>query len=71
MLFGYFNQYYVKTEIFPRMIGKKIGLTTTIREISDYDDNYTPDAESTQTQIETAKEVIALIEEYLKMKSEE
>lgn len=58
----------MKTEIFPKMISRKIGLATTIREDSDYDDDYVPSSESTYTQIETAKEVIALVDKYLENK---
>lgn len=50
------------------MISRKIGLATTIREDSDYDDDYVPSSESTYTQIETAKEVIALVDKYLENK---
>lgn len=33
-----FNKDYVKTEIFPREIGRKIGMAEEIRHASDYDD---------------------------------
>jgi len=39
-----------------------------IREDSDYDDEYVPSAERTQVQIETAKELIQLVEKYLQDK---
>ena len=35
-----FNKDYVKTEIFPREIGRKIGMAEEIRHASDYDDFY-------------------------------
>ena len=62
---AYFNQHYVKTEIFPKIISKKISQANKIREDSDYDDEYVPTDEETAIQIETAKEVIELVEKYL------
>ena len=65
---AYFNKEYVNPEIFPRKIGKKISQAQRVREDSDYDDEYVPNAETTYLQIETAKELIELVEEYLKEK---
>ena len=65
---GYFNHHYVKTEIFPKIISKKISQASKIREDSDYDDEFVPDAEKTYIQIETAQEVIGLVEKYIKSK---
>lgn len=62
---GYFNKNYVKSEIFPRKMGTKIVQAQTIREDSDYDDGYEPNYEKTSEQIETAKELIRLVEEYI------
>lgn len=62
---AYFNQYYVKTEIFPRKIGRKIVLASKVREDSDYDEEYEPSFETTSLQIQTAKELIELVEIYL------
>lgn len=62
---AYFNKNYVKTEIFPRKIGRKIVVASRIREDSDYDEEYQPSYEVTFEQIETAKELIKLVEEYL------
>lgn len=63
---AYFNKNYVKTEIFPRKIGKRIVLASKVREDSDYDEEYQPSFETTLLQIETAKELIDLVQEYLK-----
>jgi len=63
---AYFNKAYVNTEIFPRQIGRKIAQAKRIREDSDYDDEYEPSYEKTQMQIDTAKELIELVEEYIK-----
>ena len=66
---AYFNQYYIKTEIFPKMISKKISEASKVREDSDYDDEFEPSAEETKFQIETARELINLVEKYLESKS--
>jgi uncharacterized protein (UPF0332 family) len=62
---GYFNKNYVSTNIFPRKIGRKIANASTIREDSDYDDEYIVKQEDTLEQIETAKELMKLVEEYI------
>jgi uncharacterized protein (UPF0332 family) len=67
---AYFNKNYVHTNIFPRNIGRKIGQAFQIREDSDYDYKFIPKIEQTQAQIETAKELIELVEKYLKSKAE-
>ena len=63
---AYFNKNYIKTEIFPRKIGKRIILASKIREDSDYDEEYEPSNEATFLQIETAKELTTLVEKYIK-----
>lgn len=63
---AHFNQYYIKTEIFPKTISRKISEASKVREDSDYDDEYKPTDEETKTQLETAKELIELVEKYLK-----
>lgn len=67
---AYFNQYYVKTEIFPRSISRKISQSSKVREDSDYDDEFIPTDEETKAQIDTAKELIELVEKYLNSFSE-
>ncbi|MBO5005755.1 MAG: HEPN domain-containing protein [Clostridia bacterium] len=62
---AYFNQYYVKTEVFPRSISRKISQASKVREDSDYDDEFVPTDEETKIQIDTAKELIELVERYL------
>lgn len=62
---AYFNQHYLKTEIFPKMIGRKISQARKVREDSDYDDEYIPTDEETKMQIDTAKELIEFVQEYL------
>ncbi|MCM1038282.1 MAG: HEPN domain-containing protein [Roseburia sp.] len=61
-----FNKDYVKTEIFPREMGKKISQAEEIRHESDYDDFYIATREKSQEQIETAEELIELVENFCK-----
>lgn len=62
---AYFNKNYVNTEIFPKYIGRKIARASQIREDSDYDDEFVVDSNQTLIQIETAEELINLVEKYL------
>lgn len=61
---GNFNKDYVKTEIFPREMGRKIGEAEEIRHASDYDDFYIASREESERQVAVAKEFIQLAEEY-------
>lgn len=63
-----FNKDYVKTEIFPRTIGRKIGEAEEIRHASDYDDFYIASKEESERQIAVADEFIQLVERYLEKK---
>ena len=63
---AYFNQNYIKTEIFPRKLGSKISQAQKVREDNDYDDDYRISIEETENQVKTAEEVVILIEEYIK-----
>lgn len=65
---GYFNKEYVATDIFPRILGRKIGILKQIREESDYDDFYIASKEEAQEQIETANLILKKITEYLQTK---
>lgn len=62
---AYFNKNYIKSEVFPRKMGTKIVQAQTIREDSDYDDEYELNSERTKDQIDTAEELIQLVEEFL------
>lgn len=61
---GNFNKKYVKTGIFPRDIGRKIGEAEEIRHASDYDDFYIASKEETSRQISVAAEFIGMVERY-------
>lgn len=61
---GNFNKDYVRTGIFPKTFGRRIAQAEEIRHASDYDDFYIATKEKAEEQIETAKELIDLIEAY-------
>ena len=62
---AYFNKNYINKEIFPRNIGRRIVESSKVREDSDYDDEFVVKAEVTLEQIETAKELLKLVEDYI------
>lgn len=62
---AYFNKNYIHPEIFPKNMGRKITEASKIREDSDYDDEFIVDPIKTQEQINTAKQLIELIEKYI------
>lgn len=59
-----FNKEYVKTNIFPREMGRKIAGIEEIRHASDYDDFYIATIEEVNEQIAVAEEFIQMIENY-------
>lgn len=61
-----FNKNYVKTEIFPRELGRRIAEAEEIRHASDYDDFYIATKEEAMEQIATAEEVIFKVETFVK-----
>jgi uncharacterized protein (UPF0332 family) len=62
-----FNKNYIRTEIFPKEFGRRIIDAEEIRHASDYDDFYLASKDETARQMETACELVNLIEEYIKM----
>ena len=64
-----FNKDYVKTSVFPRKMGRKIGQAEEIRHASDYDDFYIASKEESEKQILTADEFMA--EKYCREQMEE
>ena len=62
---AYFNQHFIKTEVFPRELGHRISLASTIREDSDYLDSYIVSKTATEKQIKTAKDVSKYAEDYI------
>ncbi|MDD3369651.1 MAG: HEPN domain-containing protein [Lachnospiraceae bacterium] len=71
MTIAYFNKTYVKPEIFPRIIGRKINDAEIIRHASDYDEFYIASKEESLKQINTAKEFIDLVKQFVSGKREE
>lgn len=65
---AHFNQHYVNTGIFPKQIGREISKSSKLREDSDYDDEFIVKSETTLAQINTAKELINLVEKYISQK---
>ena len=59
-----FNKEYVKSGVFPREIGRKIGEAEEIRHASDYDDFYIASRDESERQIAVAEEFIKLVEAY-------
>ena len=59
-----FNKNYIKTEVFPREIGRKISEAEEIRHASDYDDFYIASKEEAESQLSVADDFIQLIEVY-------
>lgn len=59
-----FNKEYVKTEIFPRNMGRKIAEAAEIRHASDYDDFYVATKAKAEEQIATAMELLELVQKY-------
>ena len=61
---GYFNKYYVATNIFPRDLGRRVVKAEEIRHASDYDTFYIASKEVTLQQVETAEQLIVLVCDY-------
>ena len=59
-----FNKEYVKTEIFPRELGRKIAKLEEIRHASDYDDFYIASKIEVNKAIDTATEFVDMVEKY-------
>lgn len=67
---AYFNQNYVATEIFPRELGRRLGMLKQLREKSDYDDFYVASKEQAKSQVETAELILNSVLAYLEMEKE-
>lgn len=65
---AYFNQNYVKSEIFPKELSKIIRLASENREKADYLDFYIASKEEAEKQIQRAEEFLKWIEKYLREK---
>lgn len=58
----------MKSEIFSRDIGRRIGEAEEIRDASDYDDFYIASKEESERQVMVAGEFIQLVEKYCEEK---
>lgn len=58
------SMYHVKTEIFPREMGRKIGEAEVIRHASDYDDFYIASLEEAERLVSVADSFIQMVELY-------
>ena len=62
---GNFNKDFVHTGIFSKEISRKISRAQEIRHASDYDDFYIVSVDDAKEQLETAREVVDMVEKYL------
>ena len=62
---GYFNREFIKTEIFPKQFGRLYNKVFEYRQKFDYVDLAIPEKELISEYIESAKEFISKIREYL------
>ena len=62
---GSFNKDFVHTGVFPKEISKRISRAQEVRHARDYDDFYIVSMEEAQEQLETAKEVVDMVNKYL------
>ena len=60
-----FNKNYIKTEVFPKTLGRKIAEAEEIRHASDYDEFYIASVEEAQEQIDTAELLLNAVEQYV------
>lgn len=60
-----FNKDYVHTGIFSKEIGRKISKAQETRHASDYDDFYIVSIEDARQQLETAREVVVAVKQYI------
>lgn len=61
---GYFNKNYIATNIFPITLGRKIIKAEEIRHNSDYDPFYIASRDITKQQLETASELLTLVNNF-------
>ncbi len=66
-----FNKEFISTEIFPKKLGRRIAEAEEIRHASDYDDFFIATKDEAEEQIETAEELLKLIEKYIKKRIDE
>lgn len=65
---GYFNKNYVHTGIFPEEIGRNISKAAKVRHASDYDEFYIASKDEMERQIQTARTIIKLVNQFISKK---
>ena len=65
---GNFNKDFVHSGDFPKEISRKISRVQEVRHASDYDDFYIVSVDDAKEQVETAKEVVEMVDKYLQEK---
>lgn len=65
---AYFNKNYVHAGKFPNEIGRNIAKAAKVRHASDYDEFYIASKEEAEKQIQTARTLLKLIEEFINNK---
>lgn len=63
---GNFNKDFIHTGQFPKEIGEKISKAQIVRNASDYSDFYVVSVKETEEQLGTARQVVSLVETYLR-----
>lgn len=64
-----FNYNYVRTGVFPKELGRRIGRAELIRHHSDYDDFYIASKEETEALIQTARDLLSAVRAYCETKN--
>lgn len=65
---AYFNKNYVHTGKFPGEVGRKVAKAAKVRHASDYDEFYIASKDEAKNQIQTAKNLIELVAEFIDRK---
>ena len=65
-IIAYFNLHYVKTGLIDKEISKLIDSCYRLREKADYDDFFLVAREDAEMQLEKAKRIFSVIEQYIK-----
>ena len=62
---AHFNQYHVKNGDFPKKTSQLIGKASSMREHADYEDFFVASRQEAEEQLQSAKILLLLIEQYL------
>ena len=70
-IIAYFNQHYVKTGIFDKETSKMIDSCYRLREKADYDDFFLVAKDDAVQQLEKAKKIVSVVDQYIMKKRSE